>query len=560
MRHKFSTLRQLDVLRQARRHMGRLIWIIPVSLGLVLLTSARGGLFEITKQLEIFNTLFKELSLNYVDETSPAQLIDKAITGLLEGLDPYTVFWTEQEVSDARISKESNFASLGAGFKQFDGEWLVVDIDQNSPADVAGLRVGDRLHSINGVALSEDLDQLSQLVAGSAEKKVSLEYVRDNQVVQIALSPEKKSETPVLSARLLAYNVGYIALKEFSPTIYKDTKKALFELKSSGASALILDLRNNPGGLLTEAVNLVSLFVPKGTLVTYTQSVVAQYNNSYATTQLPADLEMPLVVLINARSASASEIVSGALQDLDRAVVIGGRSFGKGLVQRPKPLSYGTQLKVTISRYYTPSGRCIQALDYWQRDAEGEPIRTEPDQYNAFKTAAGRTVYDGGGILPDKVFESSSDHTLLSSLLKSRIILDYSTEFMKTHSFTRLDEFEFSAKDFDDFLVFVAGHPEAIKTVSEGAFSEFALAAEKEGLAPYVNKELESMSKSLLKAKIDLLKAKKGAVQTLLVESLLPRYFYRSGLYDYKTQNDPEILAGIAILQNPEAYSNILKP
>ena len=246
--------------------------------------------------------------------------------------------------------------------------------------------------------------------------------------------------------------------------------------------------------------------------------------------------------------------------DLDRAVVIGGRSFGKGLVQRPKPLSYGTQLKVTISRYYTPSGRCIQALDYWQRDAEGEPIRTEPDQYNAFKTAAGRTVYDGGGILPDKVFESSSDHTLLSSLLKSRIILDYGTEFMKTHSFTRLDEFEFSAKDFDDFLVFVAGHPEAIKTVSDGAFSEFALAAEKEGLAPYVNKELESMSKSLLKAKIDLLKAKKGAVQTLLVESLLPRYFYRSGLYDYKTQNDPEILAGIAILQNPEAYSNILKP
>jgi carboxyl-terminal processing protease len=560
MRQKFSTLRQLDVLRQARRHIARLIWIIPVGLGLVLLTSARGGLFEITKQLEIFNTLFKELSLNYVDETSPAQLMDKAITGLLEGLDPYTVFWTEQEVSDARISKESNFASLGAGFKQYDGGWFVVDVDQNGPADVAGLRVGDRLHSINGVALSEDLDQLSQLVTGSAEKKVSLEYVRDNQVVQVALSPEKKTETPVLSAKLLADNVGYIALKEFSPTIYKDTKKALFELKSSGASALILDLRNNPGGLLTEAVNLVSLFVPKGTLVTYTQSVVAQYNNSYATTQLPADLEMPLVVLINARSASASEIVSGALQDLDRAVVIGGRSFGKGLVQRPKPLSYGTQLKVTISRYYTPSGRCIQALDYWQRDAEGEPIRTEPDQYNAFKTAAGRTVYDGGGILPDKVFESSSDHTLLSSLLKSRIILDYGTEFMKTHSFASLDEFAFTAKDFDGFLGFVAGHPEAIKTVSEGAFSEFALAAEKEGLAPYVNKELESMSKSLLRAKIDLLNAKKEAVQTLLVESLLPRYFYRSGLYDYKTQNDPEILAGITVLQNPKAYNKILKP
>ena len=560
MKHLFSMLRQLDVLRQAQRHIARLIWIIPVGLGLVLLTGARGGLFEITKQLEIFNTLFKELSLNYVDETSPAQLMDKAITGMLEGLDPYTVFWTEQEVSDARISKESNFASLGAGFKQFDGQWLVVDIDQYSPADSAGLRVGDRLIAINGVALTQDLDQLSGLVAASGDKEVALSYTRDNKTTNITLNPEKKRQTPVLSAKLLEDNVGYIALKEFSPTIYTDTKKALFELKSSGATALILDLRNNPGGLLTEAVNLVSLFVPKGTLVTYTQSVVPEYNNSYVTRQLPGDLEMPLVVLINARSASASEIVSGALQDLDRAVVIGGRSFGKGLVQRPKPLSYGTQLKVTISRYYTPSGRCIQALDYWQRDAEGEPIRTEPDKYNAFKTAAGRTVYDGGGILPDKVFESSSDHILLSSLLKSRIMLDYGTEFIKSHSFARVEDFTFSTKDFDEFLDFVAAHPQTIKTISEGVFKDFALAADKEGLAPFVDKELQSMKKSLLSAKVDLLKSKKEAVQTVLIESILPRYFYRSGLYDYKTQNDPEIRASIDVLQDAKAYTKILKP
>ncbi len=560
MKLNFSFFKKLGLVFNSPNPLKRLFWFVPVFVGLVLLSSARGGLFEITKQLEIFNTLFKELSLNYVDETSPAQLMDKAITGLLEGLDPYTVFWTEQEVSDARISKESNFASLGAGFKQFDGQWFVVAIDQNGPADKAGLRVGDQLRSINGVGLTQDLDQLSQIVAANTNKQVDLAYERDNKVVQVALTPDKKPETPVLSAQLLEGSVGYIALKEFSPTIYKDTKKALFELKSSGASALILDLRNNPGGLLTEAVNLVSLFVPKGTLVTYTQSVVPEYNMSYVTQQLPADLDLPLVVLINARSASASEIVSGALQDLDRAVIIGGRSFGKGLVQRPKPLSYGTQLKVTISRYYTPSGRCIQALDYWQRDAEGEPIRTEPENYNAFKTASGRTVYDGGGILPDKVFETSSDHTLLSSLLKSRVMLDYGTEFIKSHPFNRLEDFVFTAKDFEGFLDFVAAHPESIQTVSDGLFSDFALAAEKEGLAPYVDNELQVMNKSLLRAKIDLLKSKKEAVKTVLIESLLPRYFYSAGLYTYKTLNDPEIKEGVAILQNPKAYAKILKP
>ena len=560
MKFRLSYFKQLGFLPKGLLKYKRVLWLIPIAAGLISLASARGGLFEITKQLEIFNNLFKELSLNYVDETSPAQLMDKAITGMLEGLDPYTVFWTEQEVSDARISKESNFASLGAGFKQFDKQWFVVVVDQNSPADQVGLRVGDRLSSINGIALAEDLTELSQLVAANSDKEVRLEYERNNKVFQVVLTPDKKAETPVLSAKLLANNVGYIALKEFSPTIYKDTKKALFELKSSGASALILDLRNNPGGLLTEAVNLVSLFVPKGTLVTYTQSVVPEYNMSYVTQQLPADLEMPLVILINARSASASEIVSGALQDLDRAVIIGGRSYGKGLVQRPKPLSYGTQLKVTISRYYTPSGRCIQALDYWQRDAEGEPIRTEPDKYNAFKTLGGRTVYDGGGILPDRVFESSSDHSLLSSLLKSRVVLDYGTEFIKTHPFDRVEDFVFNSKDYDDFLDFVSAHPESIKTISDGVFSDFALATEKEGLAPFVNKELEVMTKSLLRAKLDLLKSKKQAVQTVLIESLLPRYFYSTGLYDYKTTNDPEILEGISILQSPKAYAKILKP
>lgn len=556
MKFNFSFLSRSRVLRNPLR----LLWVLPLAAALVVLSSARGGLFEITKQLEIFTTLFKELSLNYVDETSPAQLMDHAITGLLDGLDPYTVFWTEQEVSDARISKESNFSSLGAGFRRFDDQWLVVEVNQNSPADQVGLQVGDQLYSINGVVLAQDLDQLSQLVAASGDEQVTLEYIREKKTYQIALTPNKQTETPVLSAKLLQDNIGYIALKEFSPTIYKDTKKALFELKSSGATALILDLRNNPGGLLTEAVNLVSLFVPKGTLVTYTQSVVSEYNNTYVTQQLPADLEMPLVVLINARSASASEIVSGALQDLDRAVIVGGRSFGKGLVQRPKPLSYGTQLKVTISRYYTPSGRCIQALDYWQRDTDGEPIRTEPDKYNAFKTAAGRTVYDGGGILPDKVFDSSSDHILLSSLLKSRIIIDYGTLFIKTHPFERVEDFEFTNKDFEGFLDFVAAHPQAIKTVSEGVFSDFALAAEKEGLAPYVNKELESMSKSLLDAKLDLLESKKAAVQTVVIESLLPRYFYNTGLYRYKTAYDPEIIASIDVLKNPKAYTKILNP
>ena len=534
--------------------------IVLATIGLLAFGSAKAGLFEITKQLEIFNTLFKELALNYVDEITPATLMDQAITGMLEGLDPYTIYWTEQEVSDAKVARESNYTNLGAGFRRFDNQWLVVSTTENGPADEAGMKVGDVLHSINGVLLSDDLNQLDPLVAASADREVALEFYRGQQKSSVSLMPTKSQTSPVVCAKLIKNNVAYIALEAFSATTYKDTKKALFELKAEGAQGLILDLRNNPGGLLTEAVNLVSLFVPKGTLVTYTQSAVEAYNQTYVTQRLPADLDMPVVVLINARSASASEIVSGALQDLDRAVIIGGRSFGKGLVQRPKPLSYGTQLKVTISRYYTPSGRCIQALDYWQRDADGDPIRTQPESYNAFKTKGGRTVYDGGGILPDRLYASSNGHPLINQLNKSRLLIDFGSTFMTEHPFSSPDEFEFSDKDFDRFLEFVRSRPDALSTISEKSMAVLRTTASKEGLETFVDRDLKRLAQGLSQAKIDLLKSEKMAVCSTLIEAILPRYFYLAGLYDYKLKHDAEVLSALEVLGSKKVYTKILTP
>ncbi len=530
------------------------------TLSLLAFGGIKSGLFEITKQLEIFNTLFKELTLNYVDETTPATLMDRAITGMLEGLDPYTVYWTEQEVSDAKVAQESNYANLGASFKRFKNQWLVIAVDQDGPADRAGMKVGDILHSINGVLLSNDLNQLDPLVAASANRDVAIEYVRNEEKKLVYLVPDKKKQSPVVSTKLIQNTVAYIALEKFSKTTYKDTKKAFFDLKARGAESLILDLRNNPGGLLTEAVNLVSLFVPKGTLVTYTQSVVEAYNKSYVTQQLPADLEMPVAILINARSASASEIVSGALQDLDRAVIIGGRSFGKGLVQRPKPLSYGSQLKVTISKYYTPSGRCIQALDYWRRDSEGAPIPIPPKSYKAFSTKGGRTVYDGGGILPDRVLASSNNNPFLNQLIKSRLLLDFGNEFIREHPFNSPDKFEFNDNDFDEFLEFVRSRPKALSTASEESLSDLHTVTTNEGLSSFIDRDLNRMRQSLIQAKIDLLRKEKLAVRSIIIDAILTRYFYVSGLYEYKTKYDDEVLSAIEILKNKRAYNKILKP
>jgi len=358
-----------------KRNMKKKIIIPVIAIAIATSTlSFKSDFFEIAKQIEIFTDLFKELNMNYVDETNPAALMDSAIEGMLADLDPYTIYWTEQEVEDARINRSGDYSGVGATVRTKDGKMTIIEPRKGYPADKAGLKAGDNILKIGEINVSDFEGDAGDLLKGAANSKVQITYERQGKQATTEITRSSVEVDAVPFSKLINGDTGYIVLTKFNQKASSQVKEALVNLKTDGATKIILDLRGNGGGLLTEAINICNLFLPKGSLITTTKSVVKKYNKTYLTKKEPVDTEIPLVVLVNGRSASASEIVSGGLQDYDRAVVIGARTFGKGLVQRPKPLTYGTSVKITISRYYTPSGRCIQALDYWNRDNDGNAV------------------------------------------------------------------------------------------------------------------------------------------------------------------------------------------
>jgi len=362
--------------------------LVPVlALGILLTTvSFKSDFFEIAKQIEIFTTLFKELNMNYVDETNPAELMDAAIEGMLDDLDPYTKYWTEQEVEDAKINRSGEYSGIGSTVRNKDGKMTIIEPRKGYPADKAGLKAGDQILKIGDISVLDFEGDAGDLLKGAPGSDLQLTYSRQGKTATTTVKRSAVEIDAVPFYKLIDGDVGYIVLTTFNAKASAQVKEALVSLKTDGAQKIILDLRNNGGGLLREAINICNLFLPKDQLV-------------------------------NGRSASASEIVSGGLQDYDRAVIVGARSFGKGLVQRPKPLTYGTQLKVTISRYYTPSGRCIQALDYWNRDEKGNAVRTASTDYKEFTTKNGRKVYDGGGVFPDIEVSSAKTSAITKALI-----------------------------------------------------------------------------------------------------------------------------------------------
>ena len=422
--------------------------VIPF-LAIVFLLAASGfksDFFEIAKQIEIFTTLFKELNMNYVDETNPGELMDSAIKNMLDELDPYTRFLNEQDVEAYKIRNAGEYSGIGALVRSYDDKLLIIEPYQDYPADKAGLKAGDEIIQIGDIKVTDFDDNASELLKGANGTSVEVVYRRQgkNQMATIRREGVEVDAVPFYS--MIDEKTGYIVLSRFNRKASSQTKAAIVDLKGSGAERLILDLRGNPGGLLSEAINVTNLFVPKGELIVTTKSKVKKFNQEYKTKNQPVDTEIPLVVLIDGRSASASEIVSGGLQDLDRAVVMGARSFGKGLVQRPLKLTYGTQLKVTISRYYTPSGRCIQALDYWNRDTQGNAVRNS--KFNQFKTRNGRTVEDGGGVMPDIEVASLRTNALINALDDNLVIFDFATTFFHKNQFETLSDFTFSQSDY----------------------------------------------------------------------------------------------------------------
>ena len=533
-----------------------LIPIIAIAL-LIAGSSFKGDFFEIAKQIEIFTTLFKELNMNYVDETNPAELMDTAIKNMLEDLDPYTKFLNEQDVESFKINNAGEYSGIGAVVRTYKDKVVIVEPYKGYPADKAGLKAGDEIIKIGDIAIADIKDDADELLKGANNTSVNITYVRQGETKSTTVNRESIEVDAVPYYKMIKENTGYIVLSKFNKKATEQTKEALLNLKNDGAKKIILDLRDNPGGLLTEAINVTNLFIPKGELVVTTKSKVKKFNREYKTTNQPVDTEIPLVVLVNGRSASASEIVSGSLQDLDRAVIVGARSFGKGLVQRPLKLTYGTQLKVTISRYYTASGRCIQSLDYWNRDENGNAVKNT--QFRDFKTKNGRKVQDGGGVLPDIEIAAAKTNPLTQALLSDNVIFDYATDFYYNNKVENVLDFSYKDSDFASFKNYVSKSNFDFETKAEKALKEAMSGEDSTIFGNEVTEQYKALLLEMEKNKLKALDKYKVEIQKNLEDEILKRFFYREGLYDYHLQNDEAIMTATALLNDNGKYANILK-
>ncbi|MEP1489034.1 MAG: S41 family peptidase [Algibacter sp.] len=522
-------------------------------------TAFKNDFFEIAKQIEIFTTLFKELNMNYVDETNPGDLMDTAIKSMLEDLDPYTRFMNEQDVEAARINNTGDYTGIGARVRTFKDKLLIIEPYKDYPADKAGLKAGDEIIKVGDALVESYKESAGDLLKGAPDSNVEVTFIRQGKTQTVTIKRAEVEIKAVPHFSMVDDKTGYIVLKKFNRKASAETNYALRDLKAQGAEQIILDLRGNPGGLLNEAINIVNLFVPKGQLVVTTKSKVKKYNKTYLTKNEPIDIEIPLVVLIDGGSASASEIVSGALQDLDRAVVVGSRSFGKGLVQRPKILTYGTQVKITISRYYTPSGRCIQALDYWNRSDKGEAVRVKQENYNAFKTKNGRKVFDGGGVFPDENLGANKNPEILKAVVNSNLIFNYATNYYYKNKIEDINSFKLSNSDFTSFKNFLNTNKFSYETKTEKALLKAYETAQLEGLNDNIDKDYNVLISNLKNSKNSAIDENKTYLLELLTEEIVKRYVYREGLYDYYKIHNPEIKKASEILQNKSSYLSYLK-
>lgn len=517
----------------------------------------KNDFFEIAKQIEIFTEAYKRVNMNYVDEVAPEKLMDTAIKAMFEELDPYTNYWDAQQVQEGQLLNAENYTGVGIILQERGDRLLIKQVFKDSPADQAELKAGDLITHIGDTPVADFQQNTQELLKGAPGTTVSLTFLRQGKT-QKALLKRARSPQKFVPYYHLNRKAGYIKLSEFGPTAAQEVGNALQDLKSQGAQQIILDLRNNPGGLLEEAIKIVNLFVPKGEEVVFTRSAIEKYNKTYMTQKAPIDTRIPLAILINAHSASASEIVSGSLQDLDRGVIIGARSYGKGLVQRVMPLSYGTQMKLTISRYYTPSGRCIQALDYRHRDAKGEPLLKPEEEYREFTTRNGRKVDDSGGIKPDIAMAAAAISEVTQALINQNLIFDFATQYFYNNPLSHVDNFEVPPHIFDLFKTYLKTRDFHYKTTLEKDIEE-AFARETN---PDLTQEVASAHHQLLE-RIQAFKEKefdqsKAQIEQQLTAEIVKLYFYEEGLYAYNLKHDSTVKEAIKILQDAESYAHLL--
>jgi carboxyl-terminal processing protease len=521
-------------------------------------TSFKDDFFEIAKQIEIFTELFKTVNMNYVDQTNPGQMMDKAIKSMLADLDPYTNYFNEQDVVKFKINSTGEYTGIGAVISRKEGRLVIKEPYKDYPADKAGLKAGDEIMQIGEINLVDFKEDLSQLLKGAKNTKIAIKYKRQGRIATTTLVLEEVEVKAVPFFGKVDDKTGYIVLTQFNRKATTEVKAALENLKKDGVERIILDLRGNPGGLLNEAVAICNLFVPKNEVIVTTKSKIEKHNNSYKTNFDPVDLEIPLVILVDGKSASASEIVAGALQDLDRAVVLGSRSFGKGLVQRPIELVYGTQVKVTISRYYTPSGRCIQSLNYGQKDLNGNAIRTDAKDYAAFQTRKGRTVYDGGGIEPDIALAETKLNPISEALQQNDAIFNFATDYYYRNPLLGAAIPVLTDADYMAFKQFLKKEDFSMDSETQKTLKKAFELAQKEGIDESIKSAYNQLTAAVEKSEELLIQKHQNEIKNLLLDELILRYQYREGLYQYYLKSNSEIKKATAILNNTAAYKKIL--
>jgi len=541
-------------------------YFIPIALVVILLvlanTKPADRYFEIAKNLDVFATLFKEVNNNYVDEVNPNTLMRSGIDAMLASLDPYTNYIPEDEIESYRTQNTGQYGGIGAITRQIGKRTVVTLVMTGFPAEKGGLKVGDEVLKIDEKNLAEiTQEEAGNLMKGQLGTAVNLTIKRPGVEKPFVLSFKrdkiKVSNVPHYAS--VTTETGYIQLTDFTPDAGKEVRQALISLKEKGIKNLILDLRGNPGGLLQEAVNICNLFLPKGVTVVETKGKIKEHNVTYKTLNPPVDLEIPVIVLIDRGSASASEIVAGTLQDYDRAIVLGEKSFGKGLVQINRDLSYNSKLKITTAKYYTPSGRCIQVLDYTHRRPDGSVASIPDSLKRPFKTSKGRTVYDGGGIDPDVVVKNKEIHPVVQTLYINGHLFDFATQYAYSHAVPSSPAaFSLSDADYNQFVQWMKGKTYRYETEADRALQELKEQAKQEQNLATLKPEIDKIESVLAEKKKNDLMVYKQEIKQFIESEILTHYFAEKGNVEAGFKYDNELSESIQLLKNPTKCKQIL--
>ncbi len=531
-------------------------------LGLFSFKTTSTNYFEISKNLDIFATLFREVNTYYVDDVDAGKLIKKAIDEMLESLDPYTNYISEAEAEDFRFQMTGQYGGIGSMVGTKNNQVVITEPYEGFPAQKADLRAGDVILEIEGKSTqNKTTTDISKMLKGQPGTQVKLLIQREGEgTLTKTLTREEIQLKNVPYVGMINENTGYIRLASFTQNAGKEVRDAMIELKkNTNLKSVILDVRGNPGGLLHESINIVNVFVPQGVEVVSTKGKVKEWDKSYKSLNQPVDAELPMVVLTNRGSASASEIVSGSIQDLDRGVVIGQKTYGKGLVQSTRPLTYNAQLKVTTAKYYTPSGRCIQALDYSHRNADGS-VGSVPDSLKKeFKTKSGRKVFDGGGVDPDLVNKQADYSKITESLIINQLIFDYATKYRNRHaSIAPAKDFKLTDADFTDFKTFLSDKKYDYQTASEKALEDFKKKAEDEKYFEAVQSQYQQLKQNLTRDKQADLEKNKSEIIELLESEIAKRYYFQKAEFEMAAKHDEDVKLAIKLLNDLPRYNSIL--